>query len=104
MDIPDSTTVKQDFISLLIRNQCNPNLLEYSQKDSKKPLNVSARLADPNEYIRRVSNIKIFEHLNLEGIIRGPKQKEVLMPTKYTQPLDEHYMSTFKGCVIGSNC
>lgn len=39
--------------------------------------------------------------MNLDSLIRGAKQKEVLLPNIYTQPLDEKIMLDFKGSLIG---
>jgi len=46
-------------------------------------------LGEQNTYIRKVSSKKIYETLNFDSIIRGPKQKDVLMPTIYSDKLDE---------------
>ena len=50
-------------------------------------------MAPQNEYIRTVLNLKVYEQLNLDGLIRGSKQKQILMPNKYTQPIDEKLMN-----------
>ena len=39
----------------------------------------------------------------MDSLIRGQKQKDILMPNKYTQTLDEKLMNTYKGCLIGGN-
>jgi hypothetical protein len=42
--------------------------------------------------------------MNLDSLIRGPKQKEVLMPNNYTQAIDEKATNDYKGNLIGSGC
>lgn len=37
----------------------------------------------------------------MDSLIRGQKQKDVLLPNMYTQPLDEKLMMDYKGCLIG---
>jgi len=40
----------------------------------------------------------------LDSLIRGTKQKDILIPNKYTQQIDEQLMSDFKGSLIGKGC
>jgi NDP-sugar pyrophosphorylase family protein len=65
------------------------------------PLNVFAYISDPDEYIKRISSLKIYENINLDSVIRGNKQKEILLPTKYTLPVDETQNFTKQGSIIG---
>ena len=67
--------MKNDFIDTLIRNQNNSTLLDCTREKSQKPLKVVGKLAGQNEYIRSVININIYESVNLDSLIRGPKQK-----------------------------
>ena len=49
-------------------------------------------------------NINIYETVNLDSLIRGPKQKEPLMPTALTPPMDDKCMGEYRGCLIGKGC
>lgn len=40
----------------------------------------------------------------MDSLIRGPKQKEVLLPTAYSPQPDEKAMQDFKGSLIGKGC
>lgn len=79
-------------------------LLQYISNEDQKPLKIVAKIAGPNEYIRRISNVKIYEALNLDSLIRGPKQKEVTLPNTYTQPIDEKLSAESRGSLIGYGC
>lgn len=52
-------------------------------------------MGEQSTYIRKVSSKKIYEALNFDSIIRGPKQKDVLLPTIYSDKLDEK--AAYKG-------
>lgn len=96
--------IKSDFISCLIKNQTNTTLLSHINPTYNTPLKVYAEIIGPDEYIRRVTQLKIYEQLNFDALIKGPKQKEVLQPNQYTQELDEKYNAEYKGTLIGNAC
>ena len=75
-------------MTTLVKNQTNKTLLNYISNNYNKPLRIFAYVANQNEYIRQVLNLKSFELLNMDGLIRGQKQKDILIPNKYTQPID----------------
>lgn len=63
-----------------------------------------SKLAGQNEYIRRINSVKLYETMCMDSLIRGPKQKEVLLPTAYSPQPDEKAMQDFKGSLIGKGC
>lgn len=70
---------------MLIRNQTNSTLLNVIGEENLRPLRIIAKITNQNEYIRRITNVKIYESVNLDSLIKGPKQKDVLMPNSYTE-------------------
>jgi NDP-sugar pyrophosphorylase family protein len=80
--------IKPYLIQLLVKHQTNTRLLSLDDQSSG-PLRVFVHLSDQNTYIRKIASKKIYETLNFDSIIRGPKQKEVLLPTPYSDRLDE---------------
>ena len=53
------------------------------------PLRIYLHFHTQDTYIRKISSKKVYELLNFDSIIRGPKQKDILMPTAFSDKLDE---------------
>jgi hypothetical protein len=53
-----------------------------------KPLKIFAFVTDQDTYIKKINSKKVYEVLNYDSLIRGLKQKDVLMPTEYNEPTD----------------
>jgi NDP-sugar pyrophosphorylase family protein len=101
--------IKPYLIQLLVKSQTNTRLLSLAGEDSRTtPLKIYIHLSEQNTYIRRISSKKIYESMNFDSIIRGPKQKEVLMPSAYSDRLDERKefkgnASVIESATVGSN-
>jgi len=52
-------------------------------------LKIYASLHQQDTYIKKISSKKVYELLNFDSILRGPKQKDILMPTTYSDRVDE---------------
>ena len=67
--------IKNDFINCLIKNQTNTTLLHEVHPTYSNPLKIHAKVAGPDEYIRRITQCKIYWQINLDSLISGPKKK-----------------------------
>lgn len=47
-----------------------------------------ARFCEQDTFIRKISNKKIYEVLNFDSLLRGPKQKDVLLPNAYSDRME----------------
>lgn len=65
---------------LTINNQLNDNIL--------KPLKIYAHYNEQDAFIKKINSKKIYECLNFDSLIRGAKQKEILLPTSYNDKSD----------------
>ena len=52
-------------------------------------MKIFAHFHSQDTYIRKISSKKVYELLNFDSIIRGPKQKDILIPTAFSEKLDE---------------
>lgn len=91
----------------MVKNQTNLRLLSLADSNTT-PLKIYIHLSDQNTYIRKIASKKIYEAMNFDSIIRGPKQKEVLMPTAFSERLDERQQfkgnaSVVESAVIGAS-
>ena len=48
LEIPDPTSVKNDFVSTITKNQTNKTLLNYISKNHNKPLKIFTKLVNQN--------------------------------------------------------
>ena len=87
--------VKPELIKLIVDNQTNKQLISLAGEGATTPLRVHAHCSGQDTYIRRINSKKAYESLNFESLIRGAKQKEVLIPTAYSDPVDDR--KEFKG-------
>lgn len=71
----DITKIKPDFVNCVVRNQTNTNLLKVIKENNKTPLKIYTKIAGPDDYIRRITQIKILEQVNFDSLIKGNKQK-----------------------------
>lgn len=100
--------MKPWLIQLLVQNQTNKKLLQLAQSNEEmKPLKIFAHFNEQDTYIRKINSKKIYETLNFDSLIRGPKQREVLMPTAYSDKLDERKeykgaLNVAESAIIGS--
>lgn len=81
-------------------------------------MKIFAKFYEQEVYIKRVSNKKIYEQINFDSLIRGIKQKEVLLPTTYSEKNEfktgANYLvadnvsigngAKIRRSVIGANC
>lgn len=75
-----------------------------TEQKEPRPVRIFAKVANPDEYIRRVTQLKIYEQVNFDSLIRGTKQKDILLPTEYSEPNDQKYCSEWKGTIIAQGC
>lgn len=87
--------MKPYLVQLLVKHQTNSRLLGLANEPSFTPLRVFIHLSEQNTYIRKIASKKIYETMNFDSIIRGAKQKDVLLPTPLSDRLDER--KEFKG-------
>jgi NDP-sugar pyrophosphorylase family protein len=82
---------------MLVKHQTNTRLLSLGSTGESplSPLRVFIHLSEQNTYIRKISSKKVYEAMNFDSIIRGPKQKEVLLPSAFSDRLDDR--KEFKG-------
>jgi NDP-sugar pyrophosphorylase family protein len=87
--------IKPYLVQLLVKHQTNSRLLSLEDQGEAKgllspsPLRVFVHLSEQNTYIRKIASKKIYETINFDSIIRGPKQKDVLLPSAFSDRLDE---------------
>lgn len=72
-------------------------------------MRISAYLTEQDTYIRKINSKKIYELLNFDGLIRGQKQKDILLPTAFNDPLDDRkdlkgVASIAENALIGPSC
>ena len=74
-----------------MHNQTNKKLLSINNhlKDNDlKPLKIYAQFNQQDAFVKKINSKKIYECLNFDSLIRGAKQKEILLPTTYNDKSD----------------
>lgn len=95
------TFLKEDFIETLISNQANLNILRLTPEE--KALKITATLYGQEDFIRKISDLKLYCQLNFESIIRGPKERKALLPNKFTSEIDEALMKEHRTALVGAD-
>jgi hypothetical protein len=72
-------------------------------------LRIFVHFSEQEVYVRKINSKKIYEALNFDSLIRGPKQREVLMPTAYSERLDERkehrgIVNVAESALVGAGC
>ena len=87
----DIYRIKPDFIHCLVRNQTNTTLLREVHENYSSPLKICCKVVGPDEYVRRISETKVYKQVNFDSLIRGQKEKPILLPTQMTQKISQEY-------------
>lgn len=93
--------LKEDFIETLISNQANLNILKLTPEE--KALKITAKVYGQEDFIRKISDLKLFSQLNFESIIRGAKERKPLLPNRFTSEIDEILMRDHRTALIGAD-
>lgn len=74
-----------------MQHQTNKQLLNINGKEKEENverLKIFAYFCEQDTFIRKISNKKIYEALNFDSLIRGPKQKDILLPNSYSDRME----------------
>ncbi len=63
-------------------------------------MNVFALVVEQDVFIKKISNKKVYEGINFDSLVRGAKQKDLLMPSEYSFTSES---SEYKGCLLMKN-
>lgn len=53
-------------------------------------MNIFALLTEQDTFIKKISNKKVYEGINFDSLIRGAKQKDILLPNEYSFNCDSN--------------
>jgi NDP-sugar pyrophosphorylase family protein len=60
---------------------------KHEEKELQK-LNIFAYFCEQDVFIKKISTKKIYESINFDSLIRGPKEKLTLLPNTYSEKME----------------